>query len=460
MGGGSSSPLCAHCGSELPAGTRFCRICGQSADGPDADPLTAPLDLPAGGLQPRDTAQDTVTAAPFPAFPADAPGPGPADHQPTDWQPPAYQPGAHEPAGYQPGAHEPAGYQPGAHEPAGYQPGAHEPAGYQPGAYEPAGYQPGAHAPAGYQPGAHQPADHQPGAYEQPGVYGPAGHQPGVYGQPGAYEPAGYRPGGYEARDQPGGYPPTEYRPGGYHAADRQPRGYEPGGYPPPGHRSPPGDGPRRGRILIGALAVIVAVGGVTAGLLLARGHSSPGSLAGSGQSTAARHSSPGAASSSGTVAPTSPPASAPASAQQGAHNLAALLSQSVSDRSAINNAYSDVQNCGPTLAQDQATFQQAVASRQSLLSRLGSMPDASALPATMITSLTQAWQASISADQDYAAWAKDESAGCTPGGSDANLAAAVGPGNQATQNKIAFVNSWNPIAQQYGLPTYSQDQL
>ena len=118
------------------------------------------------------------------------------------------------------------------------------------------------------------------------------------------------------------------------------------------------------------------------------------------------------------------------------------------------------MQNCGPTLAQDQATFQQAVASRQSLLSRLGSMPGAWALPATMISSLTQAWQASISADQDYAAWAKDESAGCTPGGSDANLAAAAGPGNQATQNKIAFVNSWNPIAQQYGLPTYSQDQL
>ena len=166
-------------------------------------------------------------------------------------------------------------------------------------------------------------------------------------------------------------------------------------------------------------------------------------------------------ASSSGTVAPTSPPASATASSpQQGAHNLAALLSQSVSDRSAINNAYTDVQNCGPTLAQDQATFQQAVASRQSLLSRLGSMPGASALPATMISSLTQAWQASISADQDYAAWAKDESAGCTPGGSDGNLAAAAGPGNQATQSKIAFVNSWNPIAQQYGLPTYSQDQL
>jgi hypothetical protein len=399
MGGGSSSVLCAQCGSELPAGTRFCRICGQSVASLDADPLTAPLDLPRGGLPPRDTAQDTVTAAPFPSYPADPPRSPPGDYQPTDWQPPAYQPGAHDPAGYQPGAYEPADHQAGAYEPAGY--------------------------------------------------------------QPGAYEPAGYQPGGYESPSQAGGYPPTEYRPGGYEARDRQPRGYEAGDYPPPGHRSPSGGGSRRGRVLIGVLAVIVAVGGVAAGLLLARGHSSPGSLAGSGPSTATTHSGSAPAASSVTAAATSPPASETASAQQqGAHNLAALLSQSVSDRSAINDAYTDVQNCGPTLAQDQATFQQAVASRQSLLSRLGSMPDASALPATMITSLTQAWQASISADQDYAAWAKDESASCIPGGSDANLTAATGPDDQATQNKIAFVNSWNPIAQQYGLPTYSQDQL
>jgi hypothetical protein len=160
-----------------------------------------------------------------------------------------------------------------------------------------------------------------------------------------------------------------------------------------------------------------------------------------------------------------SPSSSAPSSAtasaqQQGADNLSALLASSVSDRGAINNAYNDVQSCGPTLAQDQATFQQAVTSRQSLLSRLGSMPDAAALPAGMISSLTQAWQASITADQDFAAWAQDESANCTPNGSDANLSAATGPDNQATQDKTAFVASWNPIAQQYALPTYSQGQL
>ncbi|HMH92445.1 MAG TPA: hypothetical protein VK586_15335 [Streptosporangiaceae bacterium] len=333
------------------AGTRFCRICGQSVQGNESDPQTAPLNLPGGGLQPRDTAQDTVTAAAFPALRADPRRPPPADHQPARYQPP----------------------------------------------------------------------DHQPSAYQ-----------------------------------------PPDHQPGGYQAPDHQPGGYPPSGYPPPGQRPPPDGGSRRGRIIIGVLAVIVAVGGIAAGLLLARAHASSGHLAGPGHSTAAQNSGSSATGSSGAAPPTSPPpSSGTASAQQqGADNLSALLSQSVSDRGAINNAYNDVHSCGPTLTQDQATFQQAVTSRQGLLSRLGAMPDASALPAGMISSLTQAWQASITADQDFAAWAQDESASCTPGGSDANLAAATGPDNQATQDKIAFVGSWNPIAQQYDLPTYSQDQL
>jgi hypothetical protein len=376
MGGGSTSQLCAHCGSELRAGTRFCRICGQSVLGNDADPVpfpdlpavspsaatpspdrpeNGPLNLPGGGLHPRDTAQDTVTAAAIPAI-RDLPRPAPpADDQPAGYQPP----------------------------------------GYQPPEYQSREYQRADQQATGYPPPGYQPADHQPP------------------------------------------------------------------GYPPPGYQPRPDGGGSR-RIIVGVLAVIVAVGGVAAGLLIARSHTSSGHLAGQGHSTPAQSSGSPGTGSPGSVSPSSSaPSSATASAQQqGADNLSALLASSVSDRGAINNAYNDVQSCGPTLAQDPATFQQAVTSRQSLLSRLGSMPDAAALPAGMISSLTQAWQASITADQDFAAWAQDESANCTPNGSDANLSAATGPDNQATQDKTAFVASWNPIAQQYGLPTYSQGQL
>jgi len=374
MGGGSTSQLCPHCGSELRTEARFCRICGRSVlanetapfpDLPAAQPGaragaaatapgTVPLNLPDGGVAPPAwSGAETVTASAIPAAPPSGP---------SGWAPP----------------------------------------------------------PADEQATRYQPAD-----------------------------------------QQPEGYQPPDYQPSDYQSPDYQPPDYRSPDYSPPGHRSPSGGG-SRGRVIVGILAVIVAVGGIAAGLLIARAHASSGHLASAGQSTPAGNSGPASAGSPGTVSPSS---AAPSSAsapteQQGATNLSALLAQSGSDRGAINSAYTDVMSCGSTLSQDQATFQQAAASRQSLLSRLATMPDASALPAGMISSLTQAWQASITADRDYAAWAGDESAGCTPNGSDASLSAAAGPDQQATTDKTAFVNSWNPIAQRYGLQTYAQDQI
>jgi len=72
------------------------------------------------------------------------------------------------------------------------------------------------------------------------------------------------------------------------------------------------------------------------------------------------------------------------------------------------------------------------------------------------------AWQNSIKADQDFAQWAQDEvSNDCTTNAqSDPNAQAAVAPDDQATADKKAFVSPWNPIATQYGLPTYQWNQL
>jgi hypothetical protein len=204
---------------------------------------------------------------------------------------------------------------------------------------------------------------------------------------------------------------------------------------------------------------VAVVVAGVTVGLLLAHSpkHNTAAPPARGSTAPATQGTSTGPASPS---APASSPASG-SSQQQAATRLAALLSSSVSDRAAIDDAYNDVMNCGPNLSQDAGTFQQAVTSRQQLLSQLNGMPGASALPASMISSLSQAWQASISADQDFAAWAQDEASGCTPNDTaNANYQAANGPDSQATTFKTAFVGQWNPIATQYGLQTYQQDQL
>jgi hypothetical protein len=162
------------------------------------------------------------------------------------------------------------------------------------------------------------------------------------------------------------------------------------------------------------------------------------------------------------------PPTSSPAtpeslpSQERAAEGLSALLAQSATDRSSIENAVSDVNQCGSNLGHDMQIFQNAAASRQDLLSKLANLPGQSALPTQLLQDLANAWQASARADQDFAQWAQDEvPQGCAPNDqSDPNYQAATGPDNQATITKKAAASLWNPIATQYGLPTYQWGQL
>ncbi len=199
------------------------------------------------------------------------------------------------------------------------------------------------------------------------------------------------------------------------------------------------------------AVLAVIAIGGVAVALvsLHARDQASD------------RADRSGVAARSSTAAPSAAPAS-PTPEQQAASALAGLLAQSVTDRSAVTQAVSDVSDCGPNLDQDITTFDQAASSRQTLLSQLAVLPDGSALPSTLLQTLTAGWQASQQADQDFAQWATDETDdGCTTNDqSDPAFQAAAGPDGQATADKKAFVNLWTPIAVKYGLPVYQWDQL
>jgi hypothetical protein len=216
----------------------------------------------------------------------------------------------------------------------------------------------------------------------------------------------------------------------------------------------PPAE-PRRHRFrwLLGAgLAVLLVGGAATAAVLIRHHHASSATDTGGTSQPVAKQSSAGS--------PTPSPSASPQ--QQAADNLSALLAQSVTDRSSIVNAVSDVSGCGPSLGQDAQTFQNAASSRQNLLTQLADLPDRAALPAPMLQALTSAWQASVQADQDFAQWAQDEaSRGCVPNDhSDPGYQAAAGPDGQATTGKKAFVSSWNPIAARYGLTSYQWNQL
>lgn len=201
-----------------------------------------------------------------------------------------------------------------------------------------------------------------------------------------------------------------------------------------------PGRSPRSRRRLV-PLIMAAALVAVVAGVVIFRTHS---------HGTAAR----------GTTG-TMPPASSQA-ARQAAVQLSGLLAHSVTDRRAVIDAVADVRGCGPSLNQDARTFASAASSRQRLLSRLGSLPGRSLLPAAMLQDLTGAWQASAQVDTDLARWADGKIArGCHRNSrSDASLRASYVPDAQATADKQAFASLWNPVARQYGLTTYRWSQL
>ena len=205
---------------------------------------------------------------------------------------------------------------------------------------------------------------------------------------------------------------------------------------------APASGGPRRSRRPLVPVIVVTALVALVAGALIFRAHS--GSTAASG------------------TAGTTPPASSQDARRQAAVRLSGLLARSVTDRAAVVDAAMDVRGCGPSLRQDAQTFASAASSRQHLLSRLGSLPGRSLLPAAMLQDLTGAWQASAQVDTDLAQWAGGKIArGCHPDSrSDARLRASDVPEGRATVSKRAFASRWNPMARRYGLTTYQPNQL
>lgn len=219
---------------------------------------------------------------------------------------------------------------------------------------------------------------------------------------------------------------------------------------PPLGPSSEPETRDLRGKLLIGLLAV-VAIGGITATVVL---------LLHSHTKTVVIHPHP--SSTTTLVPPTSTSSTSNLQSQQAAA-LNGLLAQSSSDRNAIDNATSDIRNCG-NLAQNQATLQTAAQSRQTILNQLSQL-DTSQLPnsSQLISSLTTAWQASLQSDNSYATWAGDLiQSGCVGQAStdDASWQAAQTSDTAATAAKNQFVAAWNPLAATFGLPQYQENQI
>jgi hypothetical protein len=302
----------------------------------------------------------------------------------------------------------------------------------------PGGYQQGG---GQYQPGYQQSAPPQPWPRAPAGALPPAGYQGGQY------PPAAPQNGGYQGAYQNGQY-------GGQYGQGQFPPGVQ---YGPDGMPLGGGSGPQRGRlpfgrskgpiVVLGAAAGVVVI--VVAALMLSN-HGTTSANAGS--STSATSTATGTSAASATAKTQHEAASA----------LSVLLSQSGGDRADVIAAYTNVSTCGKDLAKDATTFNKAAANRRTLLAKLAKLPGRSALPAQMLTDLTNAWQASATVDADLAKWATDEAGHCGKKRvmKDKNYTATLPFDSQATNNKNAFVELWNPLAKKNGLSKVQPSQL
>jgi Protein kinase domain len=282
----------------------------------------------------------------------------------------------------------------------------------------------------------------QPGAgYAQPGI------QPGT----GQQDPSGQQwQGGYPG--QPPGYgqypPPyqTYPSPGG------------PGGPTGPGWPGYPQQQPKRSRGLLigsvaGAIAVVVA-GGVAFAVL----HNGPNNNNGGGGGPTNNSSSTSPPVSS------SPPVTTPvATARSQARAMNNLLMTSEQSRQQwdANTLVTDTGNC-VNINYDVSQIQDIANERASELS------SASALQTNLISNgvllksqLIRALRISRRIDDDYLAWAQQQqSSGCSVGTGSSYYQQATALDNRATDDKQIFVDSWDPVASQYGLNQYQAGDI
>ena len=270
--------------------------------------------------------------------------------------------------------------------------------------------------------------------------------------------PAGPGPGG------PGGNPPYGAPP---HARSQHAAGPPPGPYgngpEGPGGRYYDDDDDRRGgiprwaAIAIGTAAC--AAVGITAGWLLSSGDGGGDTASGATPSASADQDPGGKDDGDGKDdGGEKPVKDDPAEAQ--AKELDALLAESNDSRDAVIGSVANIREC-KALGKAAKDLRDAAGQRRDLVARLSDL-SVDKLPsnADLTRSLTDAWNASASADDHYAAWADAAKRGKGCGGGGNHLSAGNTASGDATAAKEEAAGLWNPIAEKYGLTQRQATQL
>lgn len=162
--------------------------------------------------------------------------------------------------------------------------------------------------------------------------------------------------------------------------------------------------------------------------------------------------------------APSNNPKAADDPAKPQAEALDKLLADSNNSRAAVIRSVENIKQC-KNLDQAASDLSGAAEQRRGLVTRLGGLAvDKLPSHAQLTASLTKAWQASASADDHYAAWAKQVKGknGCKDGKArnTGQTALATRASGDATKAKQEASGLWNAIAGKYGLTQRRSDQL
>ncbi len=171
------------------------------------------------------------------------------------------------------------------------------------------------------------------------------------------------------------------------------------------------------------------------------------------------------------TKSSTSQQASAPAGGGNGAvgpemkaqaQAMSDLLGTASASRTSVVNAVTAVGKC-QGLPDAQAALTAAAAQRQDLLKKLGELKvDQLTEGGKLVEQLQKAWQASSTADSEYALWAGDMVAGCDAGKAKDNDHYRNGntASGSATTAKEQASGLWGAIASKTGLPNKGASEL
>ncbi len=228
-------------------------------------------------------------------------------------------------------------------------------------------------------------------------------------------------------------------------------------------------------RWLIAGAAIVVLAGSAAGAFFAGRSAHVSGRAAASADhpgrakphalAASATPSSPSATQAS---APTDSQASSPGAPSSGAAVMATLgsyLAQSASVRPSVQGAIDAVENCSEPPSSGEETIQQAIDTRQRILSGLQTLSP-STLPqgAQLISELSAAMQNSINADRDYQNGMADgagSGAACDSNlAQDSNYQTGQNASVQASAAKQRFLNIWNPMAPGYGQKTYTPTEF